>query len=48
MIKTLWASVHGITLLSIDDKLFVNSGMDGRMMIQSLVENFMSGNEKGR
>ena len=48
VIKTLWASVHGITLLSIDDKLFVNSGMDGRMMIQSLVENFMSGNEKGR
>ena len=48
VIKTLWASVHGITLLSIDDKLFVNSGMDGRVMIQSLVENFMSGNEKGR
>ena len=48
VIKTLWASVHGITLLSIDDKLFVNSGMDGRVMIQSLVENFMSGNKKGR
>lgn len=46
MAKTLWASVHGITQLSLDDKLFIDAGMDGKSMIKVLVDNFCAGINK--
>ncbi len=41
--KTLWASVHGITQLSLDNKLFVGNDLDGRAMIEALIKNFCLG-----
>ncbi|WKE64558.1 TetR-like C-terminal domain-containing protein [Gallaecimonas kandeliae] len=38
--RTLWASVHGICLLDIDDKLFL-AGADGQAMIATLLGHFL-------
>lgn len=40
--RVLWAGVHGITLLSVDDKFFSSTPMDGRLLIDSLLSNYLS------
>lgn len=39
--RVLWASVHGITLLSVDDKLFAHSEMDGKALIENLINHYL-------
>jgi len=38
--RVLWAGVHGITLLSVDDKFFTASPVDGKALIKNLIENY--------
>lgn len=40
--RVLWAGVHGITQLSLGDKLFLNQNSEGTTMIRSLIENYLS------
>ncbi|MCG7495839.1 WHG domain-containing protein [Vibrio sp. Of7-15] len=40
--RVLWAGVHGITLLSVDDKLFTDIPVDGKALIDNLLENYLS------
>ena len=39
--NTLWASVHGITLLTIDDKLSLNVHTDPTVMLSDLLDNYL-------
>jgi AcrR family transcriptional regulator len=41
--RVLWAGVHGITLLSVDDKFFTQSPVDGKQLITNLLDNYLSG-----
>lgn len=41
--RVLWSGVHGITVLSLADKLFLNQHCDGEVLITSLVENMLLG-----
>ncbi len=40
--RTIWASVHGICALSIDDKLFHQHKIDSKEMINSLLEHYLT------
>ncbi len=40
--RVLWASVHGITLLSVDDKLFMHSETDGQVLVKNLINHYLS------
>jgi AcrR family transcriptional regulator len=40
--RVLWASVHGITLLSVDNKLFMHSETDGKVLIENLINHYLS------
>ncbi|XOV79850.1 MAG: TetR-like C-terminal domain-containing protein [Aestuariibacter sp.] len=39
--NTLWASVHGITLLTLDDKLSLNMNSDPNVMLTDLLDNYL-------
>ncbi len=40
--RVLWAGVHGITLLSVDDKFFSSEPVDGNALIDNLLTNYLS------
>jgi len=40
--RVLWSGVHGITVLSVDDKFFANEPVDGKNLIKSLLSNYLS------
>jgi AcrR family transcriptional regulator len=39
--RVLWAGVHGITLLSVDDKFFTSEPIDGSVLIKDLISNYL-------
>ena len=39
--RVLWAGVHGITLLSVDDMFFSSTPVDGRQLITNLLDNYL-------
>ncbi|MEJ2763280.1 TetR-like C-terminal domain-containing protein [Photobacterium sp. MCCC 1A19761] len=39
--RVLWAGVHGITLLSVDDKLFTDTPVDGKALIDNLIDTYL-------
>ncbi|MDW6003557.1 TetR/AcrR family transcriptional regulator [Vibrio mangrovi] len=39
--RVLWAGVHGITLLSVDDKFFASSPVDGNVLITDLLTHYL-------
>ncbi|MDF2153596.1 TetR-like C-terminal domain-containing protein [Vibrio sp. CAU 1672] len=39
--RVLWAGVHGITLLSVDDKFFTTEPIDGKALIDNLLSNYL-------
>lgn len=39
--RVLWAGVHGVTLLSVDDKFFTSSPIDGKALIANLLSNYL-------
>lgn len=41
--RVLWSSVHGICTLSINDNIFTQSACNSEQLIQSLIDNFLSG-----
>ncbi|KXF81399.1 TetR/AcrR family transcriptional regulator [Enterovibrio coralii] len=41
--RVLWAGVHGITLLSVDDKLFTDVPVNGGELIDNLLAGYLSG-----
>lgn len=41
--RTLWSSVHGITILSLGDKLFINSATNTEYMLEQLIHHFLVG-----
>ncbi len=40
--RVLWSGVHGITLLSVDDKFFANEPIDGKKLIENLLSNYLN------
>ncbi|RXJ74712.1 TetR family transcriptional regulator [Veronia nyctiphanis] len=40
--RVLWAGVHGITLLTVDDKLFTDTPVDGDALINNLLNGYLS------
>ncbi|WP_117234443.1 TetR/AcrR family transcriptional regulator [Vibrio maerlii] len=40
--RVLWAGVHGITMLSVDDKFFSRQPMDGKALIDNLLDSYLS------
>lgn len=40
--RVLWAGVHGITLLSVDDKLFTSEPVAGKVLIDNLINSYLS------
>ena len=41
--RVVWGGVHGITLLSVDEKLFTQSPIAGRELIHSLLTQYLAG-----
>ncbi|MDN3698667.1 TetR/AcrR family transcriptional regulator [Vibrio sp. 03-59-1] len=39
--RVLWSGVHGITLLSVDDKFFSSEPIDGKELINNLISNYL-------
>lgn len=39
--RVLWSGVHGITLLSVDDKFFSSESVDGKALISNLLSNYL-------
>lgn len=39
--RVLWAGVHGITLLSVDNKFFAGSAIDGKALIENLLTQYL-------
>lgn len=39
--RVIWAGVHGITQLSVDDKFFTSSPIDGKALIDNLISNYL-------
>lgn len=39
--RVLWSGVHGITLLSVDDKFFAADPIDGKELIDNLLSNYL-------
>lgn len=40
--RVLWSGVHGITLLSVDDKFFAAEPIDGKELIENLLSNYLA------
>ncbi len=40
--RVLWSGVHGITLLSVDDKFFASLPIDGKQLIDNLLANYLA------
>ncbi len=40
--RVLWSGVHGITLLSVDDKFFSSEVVDGKALIHNLLSNYLT------
>lgn len=40
--RVLWSGVHGITLLSVDDKFFAADPIDGKELIDNLLTNYLN------
>ncbi|WP_319536528.1 TetR-like C-terminal domain-containing protein [uncultured Vibrio sp.] len=40
--RVLWSGVHGITLLSVDDKFFSSEPVDGKVLISNLLSNYLT------
>ncbi len=40
--RVLWSGVHGITLLSVDDKFFSSEPVDGKVLINNLLSNYLT------
>ncbi|MCW8334646.1 WHG domain-containing protein [Vibrio sp. SCSIO 43135] len=40
--RVLWSGVHGITLLSVDDKFFSAEPIDGKELIENLLSNYLA------
>ncbi|PSW21531.1 TetR/AcrR family transcriptional regulator [Photobacterium sanctipauli] len=40
--RVLWSGVHGITLLTVDDKLFTSTPVDGKALIDNLLNTYMN------
>ncbi|MDK9738324.1 TetR/AcrR family transcriptional regulator [Vibrio sp. D404a] len=40
--RVLWSGVHGITLLSVDDKFFASEPIDGKDLINNLLSNYLT------
>ncbi|MDA0147906.1 TetR/AcrR family transcriptional regulator [Vibrio sp. LaRot3] len=40
--RVLWSGVHGITLLSVDDKFFAAEPIDGNQLIENLLSNYLA------
>ncbi len=40
--RVLWSGVHGITLLSVDDKFFSSEPVDGTALISNLLSNYLN------
>ncbi|MGF1716458.1 TetR/AcrR family transcriptional regulator [Photobacterium chitinilyticum] len=40
--RVLWAGVHGITLLTVDDKLFTSTPVDGKALIDNLIDTYLN------
>ncbi|AXY01535.1 TetR/AcrR family transcriptional regulator [Vibrio alfacsensis] len=40
--RVLWSGVHGITLLSVDDKFFSSEPIDGKELINNLLSNYLT------
>ncbi len=40
--RVLWSGVHGITLLSVDDKFFSSEPVDGKALISNLLSNYLN------
>lgn len=40
--RTIWASVHGICMLEVDNKIFASSDISGLSMIQSLINHYLA------
>ncbi|WP_027252842.1 TetR/AcrR family transcriptional regulator [Photobacterium halotolerans] len=40
--RVLWAGVHGITLLTVDDKLFTSTPVDGKALIDNLLDTYLN------
>ncbi|MDA0126739.1 TetR-like C-terminal domain-containing protein [Vibrio sp. MarTm2] len=40
--RVLWSGVHGITLLSVDDKFFAADPIDGKELIDNLLTNYLA------
>jgi AcrR family transcriptional regulator len=40
--RTIWASVHGICMLEVDNKIFASANISGKSMIQSLITHYLA------
>nr|WP_086938153.1 TetR-like C-terminal domain-containing protein [Thaumasiovibrio occultus] len=40
--RVLWAGVHGITLLAVDNKLFADDSLSGAALIDNLLDNYLA------
>ncbi|ELI0375111.1 TetR/AcrR family transcriptional regulator [Vibrio cholerae] len=40
--RVLWSGVHGITILSVDDKFFANEPIDGNALINNLLNHYLT------
>ncbi|MFG0606695.1 TetR/AcrR family transcriptional regulator [Vibrio mimicus] len=40
--RVLWSGVHGITILSVDDKFFATEPIDGNALIENLLNHYLS------
>ncbi|WP_033928682.1 TetR/AcrR family transcriptional regulator [Vibrio cholerae] len=40
--RVLWSGVHGITILSVDDKFFANEPIDGNALINNLLNHYLA------
>ncbi len=40
--RVIWAGVHGITLPTVDDKLFTSTPVDGKALIDNLLDTYLN------
>lgn len=40
--RVIWASIHGITQLAVNDKLFVSQDIDGKTMLSTLLTHYLT------
>ncbi|MFA0909310.1 WHG domain-containing protein [Vibrio cholerae] len=40
--RVLWSGVHGVTILSVDDKFFANEPIDGNALINNLLNHYLA------